>query len=183
MCDRVDSGPQPVSPPRARRGVSGGPARGWLCCVAPKGPPLMLSRASLTFSTAPLTTAWTPGRCGFTDCITPTPASGEKGHAARGACGLAGWGEAGSGSRRAPPPLSPCHGARPTESGALLVMRSSHATEFWPGQHQLAAPEWAQTARRGLCFWKPPRVACCPGRPSAADVRCGPEPRWLVRFS
>lgn len=56
----------------------------------------MLPCVMFTFSIAPLTTAWTPGRCGFIGCITRTRANGEKVHVCSGgsSCGLAGWGEA-----------------------------------------------------------------------------------------
>ena len=132
---KVDSGPQPVCLPRACPGVSGCPACGWLCCAALRGPSLTLPCVMFTFSIVPLTTAWMPGRCGFTGCITRTRANGEKAHA----CGVgflrSGW--TGGGWSQCPGGLSPPHsgegaafpssgkGAQPKERGAFLVMRFS----------------------------------------------------------
>lgn len=131
----VDSGPQPVSLPGACRGVSGCPACGWPCCAAPRGPPLTLPCVVFTFSTAPLTTAWTPGRWGFTACITQTRANGEKAQACSGGSLRPGW--VGGGRPQGPgrfplpkvekEPLSPpsWKGAQPEERGALPVKRFS----------------------------------------------------------
>lgn len=97
----------------------------------------MLPCVMFTFSIAPLTTAWTPGRCGFIGCITRTRANGEKAHACSGGVPVAwlGGGRLTSGSRQVPPPHGgegaafPSfleQGAQPEERGALLVMSFSH---------------------------------------------------------
>lgn len=130
----VDSGLRHVSLPG---GLSWGqwvPSLGLAMRVAPRGPPLTPPRVMFTFSTAPLTTAWTSGRCGFTGCITRTRANGEKAHA----CGLAGCGEAGLRVHAGSPPYggegasfptfwerTPARGKRGSPGGELQAWPSS----------------------------------------------------------
>lgn len=98
-------------------------------CAALRGPPLTPPCVMFAFSIAPLTTAWTSGRCGFTGCITRTRANGEKAPACSGGFPRPGWvwGGRPQGPRGFPhpmaekEPLSPPsgNGAPPGERGAL----------------------------------------------------------------